>query len=105
MPLSVFSKQPAPAPAPEINWPKIDRKLAKADPFGYLNFILQFTPPIGSVTVETPLRDRFATIGIEAGKPFSLDTFSADQKIELEKGIQKAVQKIRSQVAKLELGC
>jgi hypothetical protein len=35
--LSQFENEPAPPAAPEINWPKIDKKMADADPFAYLN--------------------------------------------------------------------
>ena len=44
MPLSKFLNKPAPPAAPEIAWPKIDKKLAESDPFTYLNFVLQFCP-------------------------------------------------------------
>src|SRR5262245_13089829 len=39
-PLSKFQNKPAPPAAPTIAWPKIDKKLADADPFAYLNFVL-----------------------------------------------------------------
>ena len=98
-PLSAFLKKPAPPAAPEIKWPKIDKKLAEADPFAYLNFTLQFCPPVGPAEVEKPLRAKFAGIGIEAGKPFPLDTLTAGQKAELEMGIKAAVEKIKQRVA------
>src|SRR4051794_23917364 len=72
-PLSKFLNKPAPASAPEINWPKIDKQMAGEDPFGYLNFLLQFCPPTGTAAVEVPLRAGFAKIGVEAGKPFPAD--------------------------------
>src|ERR1700730_5108342 len=72
-PLSKFLNNAAPPTAPDVNWPKIDKKMAEADPFAYLNFILQFYPPTGTAAVEVPLRARFAKIGVEAGKPFSVD--------------------------------
>ena len=68
-----FEHKSAPPAAPEINWPNIDKKLADADPFAYLNFVLQFCPPTGPAAVEIPLRARFAKIGVEAGKPFPVD--------------------------------
>jgi hypothetical protein len=70
MPLSKFLNKPAPPAAPEIAWPKIDKKLAASNPFTYLNFVLQFCPATGPAEVEAPLRARFAKIGVEAGKPF-----------------------------------
>ena len=68
--LSAFLGQPAPAAAPTVDWPKINKELEKKDPFGYLAFLLQFAPPTGPAAMEVPLRERFASIGIEAGKPF-----------------------------------
>ena len=47
-PLSAFLGKPAPPAAPEIKWPKIDKKLAESDPFAYLNFLLQFCPAVGA---------------------------------------------------------
>lgn len=100
-PLSAFLKAPASPAAPEIKWPKIDKKLAEGDPFAYLNFLLQFCPPVGSADVEKPLRARFAKIGIEAGKPFPLDKFTAGEKAELMMGMRSGLEKIKKQVAAL----
>ena len=44
-PLSAYLKQPAPPAAPAINFPKINKELAKTDFFDYLDFALQFAPP------------------------------------------------------------
>jgi hypothetical protein len=65
-PLSKFQNKPAPAAAPAIAWPKIDKKTADADPFAYLNFVLTLCPPTVPAAVEDPMRARFAKIGIEA---------------------------------------
>ncbi len=43
-PLSAYLGQPAPAAAPVIDFPKIDKELAKTDFFKYLAFALQFAP-------------------------------------------------------------
>ena len=69
-PLSAFLGKPAPAAAPAIDWPKIDAATEKKDVLSYLPFLLQFAPPTGAAAVEVPLRQKFARIGIEAGKPF-----------------------------------
>ena len=69
-PLSAFLGKPPPAAAPAIDWPKIDAATEKKDILSYLPFLLQFAPPIGPAAVEVPLRQKFARIGIEAGKPF-----------------------------------
>jgi hypothetical protein len=69
-PLSAFLGKPAPATAPAIDWSKIDAATEKKDILSYLPFLLQFAPPIGPAAVEVPLRQKFARIGIEAGKQF-----------------------------------
>ena len=97
-PLSQFTKQPAPAAAPAIAWPKIDLKSAEADPFAYLAFLLQLCPPIGTAAVEEPLRARFAKIGIEAGKPFALEGLSAERKSELVAGVRQGMEAIGRQL-------
>ena len=53
-PLSGFLGNPAPAAAPAVDWPKIDKTLEKTNPFGYLAFLLQFAPTTGSAAVEAP---------------------------------------------------
>jgi hypothetical protein len=99
--LSAFLHQPAPPAAPRIDWPKIDKKSLEADPFAYLNFVLQFCPPVGPAEVEKPLRDRFAQIGVEAGKPFKLDKLTADQKADLEAGVKSGYEKIKQKIPTL----
>jgi hypothetical protein len=99
--LSAFLNKNAPPAAPEIMWPKIDKKLAEADPFAYLNFVLQFCPPTGPAEVEKPLRAKFAKIRIEAGKPFPLATLTSEQKGALEAGIKSGLEKIKQKVAAL----
>ncbi len=99
--LSKFQNKAAPPAAPEIEWPKIDKKLAEADPFAYLNFVLQFSPQTGPAAVETPLRARFAKIGIEAGKPFEVEKLTPEQKAELEAAMKKGIEKIKQKVAAL----
>jgi hypothetical protein len=97
-PLSKFLNQPPPPPAPEISWPKIDKESAQKDPFGYLNFLLQLCPPTGTAAVEIPLRARFATIGIEAGKPFPIEKLTPEQKASLGTGVRNGLAKISHEV-------
>jgi hypothetical protein len=99
--LSQFQNKPSPPAAPEIEWPKIDKELAGSNPFGYLNFILRFCPPIGSAAVEVPLRARFAKIGVEADKPFAADKLTAEQKSVLETGMRNGLEKIKRKVGDL----
>ncbi len=100
-PLSTHLNQPAPPPAAEIDWPAFSKEQAAGDPFSYLNFVLQFCRPVGPAAGEQALRDRFATIGIEAGRPFSLDALAAEQKQAFAAGMQSGVQKIQQRVANI----
>jgi hypothetical protein len=66
----------------------------------YLNFILQFCPPVEE---EKNLRARFATIGIEAAKPFDFDKLSEEHKAEFLLGIKEgydAIDKKRNDFGK-----
>jgi hypothetical protein len=104
MPLSKFQNKPAPPAAPEIAWPKIDKTSADADPFAYLNFVLTLCPPTGPAAVEIPMRGRFTKIGVEAGKPFSVDKLTPEQKVELETGMKSGLEKIKQTVTTMGTG-
>jgi hypothetical protein len=97
--LSQFQNKPSPPTAPEINWPKIDKQTAAADPFAYLNFVLTLSPPIGPAAVEIPMRERSAKIGVEAGKPFPAAELSAEQKTALELGMKNGLEAIKAAAA------
>jgi hypothetical protein len=78
--LSVFLGSPKAKPTAAVKWPAIDEATAKADPLDYLAFLLEFAPPIGTAAVEIPLREKFAMIGIRAGRPFpSIPLSDADK--------------------------
>jgi len=66
--LSAFLGQPAPPPAPAINWPEFTKDAFTTRFAEYLDFLLQFCPTVGTAEVEKPLRERFARIGIGTGK-------------------------------------
>src|SRR5262249_6422334 len=59
-PLSTSLKQPAPAAAPAIAWPKVDKELVKTNFFESLDFALQFAPPGPE---EQDIRAQLARIG------------------------------------------
>ena len=99
--LSAFENKPAPPPAPPVAWPKIDKEMADANPFAYLNFVFTLCPPVGPSAVEVPMRGRFAKIGIEAGKPFKPEDLPAEQKAALDTGMKSALGKIKETVATL----
>lgn len=97
-PLSRFLNKAAPPPAPDIRWPKIDKQTAASDPFRYLGFLLQFCPPTGTAAVEVPLRAQFASIGVEAGKPFAVDKLTSGQMARLKMAVRNGLVKIKHQV-------
>jgi hypothetical protein len=84
-PLSAFLKQPAPSAAPAINFPKIDKQLAKTDFFNYLAFQLQFAP---AGPEEKAIREKLARLGVEAGKPFDFKALSPEQKAAVVEGMK-----------------
>ena len=61
-PLSTFARTPAPPPAPEIRWPRVNADIAKHHFFDVLAFALQFNPPQPN---EAAIRAQLATIGID----------------------------------------
>jgi hypothetical protein len=99
--LSQFQRKPAPPAAPKIKWPAIDKKVIEADFFGYLNFLLRFCPPTGPAAVEVPLRARFASAGIKAGKPFAAGKLTSEQQIALKTAMESGLAKIKERVANL----
>jgi hypothetical protein len=96
--LSQFLGQPAPPAAPAIDFPKFDREMAQRNPFVYLGFMLQFCPPPPE---EEALRAKFASIGIEAGKPFAAESLTPEQRGALVEGMRSAKTKIQKDVATL----
>ncbi|MGH8173710.1 MAG: DUF1254 domain-containing protein, partial [Rhodanobacteraceae bacterium] len=89
-PLSTFLGTPAPKAAPAVDFIK---PLTPAEEktslqlFSILNFLLQFCPTDPS---EKALMERFAKIGIGAGKPFDASKLSPEMKSAFEKGIADA---------------
>jgi hypothetical protein len=98
-PLSGFLHQPPPPAAPAIDFPPFTKDDMKTPFPKFLNFILQFCPPVEE---EEALRAKLATIGIEAGKPFDFDKLSDAQKAEEALGVKEGYGSIVKQ--KDELG-
>ena len=89
-PLSAFLGQPAPKPAPAIDFVKPltpDGQKTSLEFFNILNFVLQFCPTHSS---ETELLARFAKIGVGAGKTFDASKLSPETKTAIEAGIADA---------------
>ena len=97
-PLSAFLKQPAPPAAPAIDFPTFTEDAFKTDFPKFLNFLLQFCPPVPE---EKELRAKFASIGIEAGKPFDTANLSDAQKTELADGVKEGFDAITKQVGEI----
>ena len=100
-PLSAFLGEPAPAAAPAIDWPAIDTSTEEKDVLSYLPFLLQFAPPTGPAAVEDPLRAKFATIGIESGKPFPTIALSDADKAAMAEAGTAAEAAIKSKIEKM----
>ena len=100
-PLSAFLGQPAPPAAPSIDWPKIDKATEKKDVLGYLPFLLQFAPATGPAAVEVPLREKFARIGIEAGKPFPTVALTDADKAAMAEAGKSAEEAIKLKIEKM----
>jgi len=91
-PLSAYLHQPAPAAAPKINFPKINKELMKENFFQYLDFALQFAP---AAPEEKEIRAKLASIGIGAGKTFDPKNFSSEQKLAVEQAMKDGEEKIK----------
>ena len=96
-PLSAFLKQPAPPPAPAIDFPKIDKEMIKTNFFEYLDFALQFAPPGPE---EEGIRAKLATIGVGPGKKFAFKELSAEHKAAILLGMKEGDKKVDEAVAK-----
>jgi hypothetical protein len=96
-PLSAYLKQPAPPAAPAIDFPKIDKQLAKTNFFEYLDFALQFAPAAPN---ETEIRAQLASIGVGPGKTFSFKDLPLKQKAEVLIGMKQGQSKVDAAVAK-----
>ncbi len=90
-PLSAYLKELAPAAAPAVNFPKIDKELVKTNFFEYLDFVLQFAPPGPE---EKDIRAKLARIGIGAGRTFDFRDLSPAHKAEVALGMKDGDTKI-----------
>jgi hypothetical protein len=89
-PLSAFLRQPAPAAAPAVVFIKplsADEERSSLEFFNQLNFILQFCPTHPS---EAALMQRFAKLGIGAGKNFDAQTLTPEVRKAVSDGMADA---------------
>lgn len=86
-PLSAFEHKAPPPPIPAVSFPKWDEARATSIDFiAYLNFLLQFTQPANAS--EVALMQRFAKIGIGAGRPFDAAKLDAPTRDAIAAGVQ-----------------
>ena len=85
-PLSAYLKQPAPAAAPPVNWPK-PADIANPGPgiFPIVNFLFQFCPPNPA---ETATLARFAKINVGPNQTFDISKFSPEIQQAINDGIK-----------------
>jgi hypothetical protein len=87
-PLSEFSGSMSSNLSEPIAWPAPQKDMTESlSFFGYLNFLLQFTPTHPS---ERELMDRFARIGVGAGLPFDEADMTPEMKSAMLAGITDA---------------
>jgi hypothetical protein len=96
--LSSYLKHPAPSLAPAVNFPEIDRELAKINFFEYLDFALQFAPPGPE---EQGIRARLARIGIGTEKTFDFNDLAPENKTEIVLGMKDGQAQVDAAVASL----
>jgi hypothetical protein len=94
-PLSAFLKKAAPPAAPAIEFPKIDKELAKTGFFDYLAFQLQFAP---AGPEEKAICEKLARLGVEAGKSFDFKALSPEQKAAVVEGMKAGEAKVTQAV-------
>jgi hypothetical protein len=96
VPLSTYLGKPAPTPASAVDFPLIDKELAKTNFFDYLDFALQFAPQQQN---ETDIRAALARIGLGPGKTFDFGTLPLVDKLEIALGLRAGNEKVEAAVA------
>jgi hypothetical protein len=95
-PLSTYLRQPAPPPAPTIDFPKANAQLVKENFFEYLDFALQLAP---AGPEERAIRDKLARIGVGPGKTFNFKDLSMKHKVEIGLGMKAGEKKVEQYLA------
>jgi hypothetical protein len=97
-PLSEYTGSKPPPSAPDHQFPAWDE--ARANSIGfipYLNFVLQFAPPVASEKADF---ERFAKIGIGAGRPFDGATLDPQIRQAIEDGIKDGQKELQATIDK-----
>ena len=95
-PLSAWQGKAAPPAPPAVDFPKIDKELAKTNFFEYLDFALQFAPPGPE---EQAIRAKLARIGVGPGKTFDFHDLSLEHKAEIALGMRAGEKRVEDAVA------
>lgn len=95
-PLSAFLKQPAPPPAPKLDFPKANAELVKTNFFEYLDFVLALAP---AGPEEKEIRARLARIGIGPGKTFNFKDLSLEHKAAVLLAMKEGEKKVDEKIA------
>jgi hypothetical protein len=98
VPLSTFTNTPAPAAAPALTFPPINKELAKEKFFEYLDFSMQFAP---ATPDEAAIRAKLASLGIGTAKGHAGTTFTADERKAIIAGMQSGEKKVKARVEKI----
>jgi hypothetical protein len=91
--LSAYLGTAAPPAAAAIDFPKIDKDLAKSNFFEYLDFALQFAPQEPN---EAVIRDKLAKIGVGPGKSFEFKDLPFEHRIEVGLGMKDGEAEIKN---------
>ena len=93
IPLSQFTRKPAPKPAAPVAWPAWDANKAEGIGFiAYLNALLPFMPTVPS---EKAAFARFAKIGIGPRKPFDPSKLDPATRDAIEQGVADASKELK----------
>jgi hypothetical protein len=95
-PLSAFLGQAAPPPPPLPAFPKFEKDLLRTEFFEFLDFSLQFAPPLPE---EMWIREQLARIGVGTGKAFDFKALSLEDKAEILLGMTEGKRKVDEAVA------
>ncbi len=90
--LSAYLGKPAPADAPAIDFPKVDKDLIKTNFFEYLDFALQFAP---ANPTEAGIRAKLAKIGVGSGKSFQFKDLPLGHRVEIALGMREGEGKVK----------
>jgi hypothetical protein len=96
--LSAYLKQPAPPPAPAVNFPKVDKTLMKTNFFELLEFVLQLGV---AGPEEKEILAKLARIGVGPGKKFDFKDLPPEQKAAAGEGMEAGDAKVDEFAAKI----